>query len=511
MLSVVVAVVIAPVVAQEVAEPPTTKPSANGKPADREKTAKEVEAKPVVTHHEITVRGRPLKYTATAGKLPIRDSKGEPEAQIFFIAYTADDVGDRAKRPLMFSFNGGPGSSSVWLHLGALGPKRVTHPDDASIPGPPYRLVDNEFTWLDKTDLVFIDPVGTGYSRASKPELNKKFHGLSGDIASVAEFIRMYLTRYDRWASPLYLVGESYGTTRAAGLSDHLLGMGIALNGIALVSTVMDFQTLSFGTGNDLPYILFLPTYTATAWYHKKLPADLQSDLRKTLAEAEHWADTEYRAALNAGDQLTPAERKQVIERLARYTGLSPSFIDDHDLRIRQSAFCKELLRADRRTVGRLDSRYKGIDASAATPSPEFDPSEAAIRAPYTATFNDYVRTKLNYESDLTYHILGSDEMGPWDWGTRGMGYPETFRPLRTAMAKNPHMKIFVAAGYFDLATPYKAAEYTLDHMQLDPSLKKNVRVDFFEAGHMMYIHGPSLEELKRDITAFIDGSNGDG
>ena len=488
------ALAIGTVVAQKADEPPAKKASENGKPADKEKTKSKDDAGPIVTQHEATIGGTRIKYTATVGKLPINDRKGEAEAHIFFVAYTRDDAGDLGKRPLMFSFNGGPGSSSVWLHLGALGPKRIPLPDDASFPAPPFRLVDNEASWLDKTDLVFIDPVGTGYSRATKPELNKKFHGLRGDIESVGEFIRLYLTRYDRWSSPLYLVGESYGTTRAAGLSDHLLEQGIALNGIVLVSTVMDFQTLQFGPGNDLPYLLFLPSYTATAWYHKKLPSDLQADLRKALDEAEKWADTDYRAALARGDRMSAEERKIAIAKLARYTGLSEAFLDESNLRVSQGAFCKELLRGEKRTVGRLDSRYKGIDATAAGSSPGFDPSMAVIRPPYTATFNQYVRNDLAYKSDLTYHILGSDEIGRWDWGSSGMGYPETFRALRDAMAKNPPMTLFVASGYYDLATPYWATEYTLAHMQLDGSLRRNVKTMTYEAGHMMYIHGPSLD-----------------
>jgi carboxypeptidase C (cathepsin A) len=481
-------------------------------PADRD------DAEPVVTRHEVTIGGRPLKYTATAGKLPITDGRGTTEAHIFFIAYTLDRDKEKeqgGRRPLMFSFNGGPGSSSVWLHLGALGPKRVPLPDDASYPVPPFTLVDNAASWLDRTDLVFIDPVGTGYSRATKPELNKKFHGVRGDIASVGEFVRLYLTRYERWGSPLYLVGESYGTTRAAGLSDHLFENGVALNGIILVSTVLDFQTLEFTPGNDLPYVLFLPSYTATAWYHRKLPDDLQSDLGKALAEAEHWAEHEYRPALAKGDQLSAAERDAILSGMARYTGLSRAFLDASDLRVRQPAFCKELLRGEKRTVGRLDSRYRGIDPDAAGPSPGYDPSMAVIRPPYTSTFQQYVRGELKYESDLTYHILGSDEIAGWDWGGGGgrglTGYPETSRALRDAMAKNPHMKLFVGQGYYDLATPYKAADYTLAHMKLDPSLRPNVRVKTYEAGHMMYVHTPSLEKLKRDVAAFLDDSGGAG
>ena len=482
-------------------------------PARAEKPeAKKAEAKedkdrePVGTHHEVKVGGKTLKYTATAGLLPIQDAEGKPEAHIFFIAYTADEAGDPGERPLMFSFNGGPGSASVWLHLGALGPKRVAVPDDANFPAPPFHLVDNDASWLDRTDLVFIDPVGTGYSRAARPELNKKFHSLQGDIASVGEFIRLYLTRYERWGSPLYLVGESYGTTRAAGLSDHLVDLGIAFNGIVLVSTALDFQTISVGRGNDLPYILYLPTYAATAWYHKRLPDDLQGDLRATLREVERWAETDYRTALGQGDRLSADGRRAILKRLARYTGLKEEFLDASDLRVAPGAFRKELLRDRKRTVGRLDSRYRGIDASAATASPDFDPSQAAIRPPYTATFNRYVRSELGYKSDLPYYILG-EGVGAWDWGPGGRGYPDTSHALRDAMAKNPSMKLFVASGYYDLATPYRATEYTLAHMRLDPSLRSHVRVAEYEAGHMMYIHGPSLSALKRDVAAFLDES----
>ena len=462
--------------------------------------------KPIVKRHSIQIGGKALDYEATTGLMPLRDSKGEVEARIFYIAYTIKPEGGPTSRPLMFSFNGGPGSSSVWLHLGAVGPKRVVMPDDATYAAPPFKLIDNESSWLDKTDLVFIDPVGTGYSRAAKPELNQKFHGLRGDIDSVGEFIRMYLTRNDRWNSPIYLVGESYGTTRAAGLSDHLLDQGVALNGIVLISSVLDFQTLEFARGNDEPYILYLPSYTATAWYHKKLPSDLQSDLKKTLAEAEKWAETDYREALGKGDRMTAEERSETIAKLARYTGLSKEVVENNDLRISQDRFCKELLRGQKRTVGRLDARFKGVDETAGESSPEFDPSMAAIRAPYTATFNDYVRTKLGYKSDVVYHILGGG-VGRWDWGSSGMGYPDTAKSLRDAMAKNPYMKIFVASGFYDLATPYLATDYTLAHMRLDSSFRKNIKVETYESGHMMYIHGPSLMKLKSDVAAFIDGS----
>jgi carboxypeptidase C (cathepsin A) len=461
---------------------------------------------PVVTRHEIKLGEKALSYKATAGLMPIRNEKDEVEARIFYIAYTLEHQGELRDRPLMFSFNGGPGSASVWLHLGALGPKRVQVPSEPEFATPPYRLVDNTATWLDQTDLVFIDPVGTGYSRAAKPDLNKKFHGLRGDIDSVGEFIRMYLTRNERWASPLYLVGESYGTTRAAGLSDHLVERGIALNGIVLVSAVLDFQTLSPRQGNDLPYELYLPTFAATAWYHKKLATDLQSDLGKLLDEVEAWASKEYREALGRGDELKGEERRAVVARLARYTGLSERFLENSNLRVGQDQFCKELLRDDKRTVGRLDSRYKGIDALPAGSSTEFDPSMAAIRPPYTATINQYMRSELGYKSDVPYYILG-EGVGEWDWGGRGMGYPQTGAALRDALAKNPHMRVLVASGYYDLATPYAASEYTLSHMRLDPALRKNIHVEEYEAGHMMYVHEPSLKKLKVDLAGFLRDS----
>ena len=459
---------------------------------------------PVVTRHELRLPDRALKYSVTTGMMPLTNEAGETEANVFFMAYVADRTGGPETRPLMFSFNGGPGSSSVWLHLGALGPRRVRMLDDGELPPPPYELVDIEHTWLDQTDLVFIDPVGTGYSRAAKPELGKKFWGVQGDIESVGEFIRLYLTRYERWASPLFLVGESYGTTRAAGLAGYLVDRGVAFNGILLVSSILNFQTARFTTGNDLPYVLFLPTYAATAWYHKQLPADQQQrPLRELLAEVEVWAAGDYAEALARGDRLTPDERRQTIERLARYTGLDPEWLDATELRIEIGRFRKELLRDQKRTVGRLDSRLKGWDLLAATDRPDFDPSMAAIRTPYTAMFNHYVRTALDYESDLTYHILGGG-IGPWDWGSAGEGFPDTSEALRSAFAKNPYMKLFVASGYYDLATPYFATEYTLSHMGLDPSLRGSVTTAEYEAGHMMYIHAGELARLKSDVTGFL-------
>jgi carboxypeptidase C (cathepsin A) len=465
-----------------------------------------IEEMPVVTQHEIRLGERTLKYTVTAGRMPLKNNEGKIEAQVFFIAYTKDDAPDAAQRPLMFSFNGGPGSASVWLHLGVLGPKRVQMLPDGGMPAPPYRLIENEATWLDLTDLVFIDPVGTGYSRPRDAETGKKFWSVQGDVEAVGEFIRLYLTRYQRWASPLFLVGESYGTTRAAGLAGHLIEKGIAFNGILLVSSVLNFQTLDFDKGNDLPYALFLPTFTATAWYHKRLAPELQADLQTTLEKVEHWVETEYVRILAKGDRLSAEERETAIAHLAHFTGLQTEFIDQCDLRITQQRFCKELLRSDRRTVGRLDSRFKGLDALGVTSEPDFDPSMAAIRPPYTAAFNHYIRAELNYESDLEYYILGGGIGSAWNFSQteHNLGYTDTSEALRSAFVRNTHMRLFVASGYYDLATPYFATEYTLSHMGLDSSLRGNIATAKYEAGHMMYIQIESLAKLKADVADFL-------
>ena len=458
---------------------------------------------PVVRKHELNVGGRVLRYTTTAGLMPIRDAKGETEAHIFYMAYALDGVADPAKRRLMFSFNGGPGSASVWLHLGAIGPKRVPMRDDGAMPAPPFQLIPNDSTLLDEADLVFIDPVGTGYSRPVKPELQAKFSSRQGDIESVGEFIRLYLTRNKRWLSPLFLIGESYGTTRAAGLAGYLIDRGIAFNGIALISTILNFQTSRFARGNDLPFPLILPTYTATAWYHKKLSPELQKmDLRKLLREVEAWALTGYSEALALGDRMTPAQRKATVERLARYTGLDPSYVDRAELRIELPYFNRELLRDRGLMVGRLDSRLTGPGPRDLSGTYEFDPSMTAIRPPYTAALYQYVRAELGYESDLDYYILGGG-IGRWDMNAQNE-YADVSDSLRRAFARNPFLKVYLGAGYYDMATPFSAAYYTLDHMGLTPNLRANIRVHEYPAGHMYYIHAESLAAMKRDLASFL-------
>ncbi len=464
------------------------------------------EEPPVVTKRSIRVGSRTLNYTVTTGFMPIKNSvSGETEARIFFMAYTLDNP--PAGRPLMFSFNGGPGSASVWLHLGTLGPRRVKMLDDGLMPPPPYELVDNDQTWLTETDMVFIDPVGTGYSRAVRSDLASKFFGVNGDIESVGEFIRMYLGRNERWSSPLFLVGESYGTTRAAGLSNHLFERGIGLNGILLVSAVLNFQTIRFADNNDLPLVLILPSYAATAWYHKKLSPQMQAKSVEQIAqEARQFAANEYTPAMMRIDSLSAAERSALAAKFSSLTGLSPSFIEQNNFRIELGEFNKELLRSERRTTGRLDSRFKGIDRDAAGDGPDMDPSMSAIRTPYTAAFNSYVRGELGFKSDVEYYILGGGVTSPWNWNTNN-AYADTSIPLKNAMAKNPYMKVFVAQGYYDMATPFYAAEYTVSALNLDPQLRRNVSFAYYEAGHMMYIEKNSLKKLKDDATAFIQSS----
>jgi carboxypeptidase C (cathepsin A) len=465
----------------------------------------------VQTQHTLTIGGVSLNYTATTGTIVLReesekDDKAEGEkakASIFFVAYTKNDVVDAGKRPITFAFNGGPGSSSVWLHLGLLGPKRV-HMDDTNILPPPYKLVENEYSLLDVTDLVFIDPVSTGFSRAVPGEKPKEFHGFTKDIESVGDFIRLYATRYQRWNSPKFLAGESYGTTRSAGLSGYLQSRhGMYLNGIILISSILNFQTARFTNGNDLPYILFLPTYTATAWYHQQLDADLQADLHATLAEAENFALGDYASALMQGSALPVAEQEAIAAKLARYTGLSADYILKTNLRIEIFRFTKELLREKGLTVGRLDTRFTGIDKDNAGEMFEFDPSYAAIQGPYTAVLNDYMRRDLNFENDIPYEIL-SGLYEKWSYGTFENKFVDVAETLRQAMSTNSHLKVLVANGYYDLATPYLATRYTFNHLGLDSSLQQNYEMTYYEAGHMMYVHLPSMAQLKEDMARFV-------
>lgn len=463
----------------------------------------EIEDREVTTHHAIEIGGKRIAYTARAGTLVLREEDGKKKASIFYVAYTQDDVADPALRPITFSFNGGPGSSSVWLHLGALGPRRVDMGPEGFGGPPPYRLVDNDLAWLDLTDLVFVDPVTTGYSRAAPGESDAPYHSVEGDVRSVGDFIRLYTTRNKRWPSPKFLAGESYGTTRAAALAEHLQSRhGLYLNGVVLVSAILNFQTAEMDVGNDLPYALFLPTLAATAFYHHRLEPELSRDLRTTLAEVERFASGEYATALAQGAALDDARRADVATKLARYTGVSRAFVEEANLRIDDGRFYKELLRKERKTVGRLDARFTGVDRDAAGATPEYDPSYAAIQGPYTAALNHYLRAELEYESDLVYEIL-TGRVHPWKFDDAENRYLNVGERLRGAMTRNPALRVFVACGYYDLATPYWAAHYTFEHLGMDRELMSRIQFGHYEAGHMMYVRRADLEALKRDVTKF--------
>jgi len=481
---------------------------AGEKAAEKPKEEKKApEDKSVTTKHSVRIGGQDVKYTATAGTMVLKLEDGTPKANIFYVAYMKDDVADASKRPITFAFNGGPGAGSLWLHVGALGPRRVEMGDVGSLLPPPYKFVDNESSILDVTDIVFIDPVTTGYSRPAPGEADKQFHGVQEDVQSVGDFIRLWATRNRRWGSPKFLAGESYGTTRAAGLSGYMQQRyGMYLNGIILISSILNFQTAEFDTGNDLPYILFLPTYTAIAWYHRKLPSDLQGDLQKAVAESKAFAVGEYADALMAGDGLPSAKRTGIAQKLSRLTGLSADYIDRADLRIEIQRFDKELMKSERRTVGRLDGRFTGIDADAAGSEPDYDPSLAAIVGPYTASINEYVRGELKFESDLPYEFL-TGRVRPWNYAPYENRYVNVAETLRRAMTQNPFLRVFVGKGYYDLATPFFAAEYTFDHLGLDPTLRSHLSGGYYEAGHMMYVHPGSLAKLKQDLAQFIQAS----
>ncbi|MGD1849148.1 MAG: S10 family peptidase [Cyanophyceae cyanobacterium] len=460
---------------------------------------------PVAIAHELTIGETTLHYESCAGSMPLTDEFGEVEAEMFFTAYTLTDRSAET-RPLVFAFNGGPGSASVWLHLGALGPKKVVMKPEGWQPPPPYRLEDNPCTWLDKVDLVFIDPVGTGYSRAVSEEKDKKFWSYGGDLESVGEFIHLYLTRYQRWSSPLYLAGESYGTTRAAGLASHLIDRGIGFNGIILISSALDLRAVFFLRGDDLPFPLFVPTYAASAWYHHKLEPALQGrSLPEFLAEVEAWSERELTFALMQGDRLSESDRATTAADLARYTGLNQEFVLGSNLRIDISRSCKELFRQEKRNIGRFDSRYKGIESLSVTEYPDFDPTFYAIQSPFTSTFNDYARRHLDIKTDLHYEVLNFQIGIIWQWENGEL--PSTGDALREAIAKNPFMKVLVAQGYYDLATPHFATDYMVSHMNLDSTLRQNVRTTYYEAGHMFYLDESCLTAFKTDIDQFWQDS----
>ncbi|GAA1583417.1 peptidase S10 [Kribbella sancticallisti] len=461
------------------------------------------------TRHVLTIGRRKLKYTATTGRIVLRqevltDGKFDghvPKAEVFLTAYTLDDA-DASQRPVTFAFNGGPGSSSIWLHLGLLGPRRVVSGDVGDLAPPPYGLVDNAETLLRHSDLVFIDPVSTGYSRAVEGEKPGEYHGFTQDLESVGEVIRLWTSRNGRWMSPKFLAGESYGTTRAAGLAAHLQDRyGLYLNGVMLISAVLEFSTLDFTPGNDLPFALFLPSYAAAAHYHGLIP---DRTLEDVLADAERYAAGRYPHALAQGNRMEAEYRAEVVGRLAELTGLSEDYLDRVNLRIEHTRFFAELLRSRRQVIGRLDARFTGWDVDSAGEVSTDDPSFRAIIGPYTAALNHYVRAELEYRNDLPYEFLSSQAAKDWSYKEFENNHVTVADKLAEAMRANPHLKVHIASGHYDCATPYFATEHTVARLQIPAELHDNIELKYYPAGHMMYVHESTRLQQSKDLGAFI-------
>lgn len=459
---------------------------------------------PTVTEHTVTVNGAVIHYKATVGYMPMKDDKGKILARMFYIAYTKDGVTDHHERPITYAFNGGPGSASVWIHMGAVGPQRVSLDDKGRSPAPPYHLVDNQNTWLDQTDLVFIDPIPTGYSRTENGVDPGQFHGYTNDIKSVGDFIRLFTTRYDRWNSPKFILGESYGTTRAAGLSGYLQDTyNMYLNGIILVSSVLDFQTISFSEGNDQPYIFFLPSYATSAWYYHLLSPALQSKtVAAVAAEAKAFAEGPYAHALFEGNALSAQDKSAIIDQLHEYTSLPKKYLERADMRVPASRFFKMLLRDSSRVIGRYDSRFSGEDLDPLSDRMEYDPSNANISGSFVGAFNDYIRNNLKFKTDVNYDAMAN--VWPWDYSRNG--YLNVAPTLHEAMTKNKYLHTWVVCGYYDLATPFAAAEYVVDHMGLTKSQRQRIQLTYYDAGHMVYISKSTISKLHADAVNFYSG-----
>ncbi len=495
--------VVLPAVAQEPKPPEKAATPAPDKPAPAA----------AVTHHRIALGGRTIAYTATAATIDLRNDAGDATGRMFAVAYTQEGVTDLKTRPVTFCFNGGPGSSSLWLHMASFGPVRVETTDAGSTPPAPYAIVDNGDTLLDKTDLVFVDAMGTGFSRLLGKGEGKDFYGTDPDIAAFGQFIERWLSQNKRWNSPKFLLGESYGTTRAAGLLRYLQDRGTAFNGAVMVSSYLnawdDFNAPPFG--QDLPYALYLPTMTATAWYHDKLSPKPEK-LEPLLDEVRKFALGDYLHALAQGSRLGAAERDAVVAQLHRYTAMPEDFLRQANLRIDPSRFEKELLRGDRRTVGRLDARFLGIDHDAAGEYPESDAADDAFAAAFATSLNAYLRDTLGYATDDLYRPTNYPEVGK-DWddhhsiGGRKYALPDVAEDLRIAMSANPHLRIFFANGWFDFACPFFETEYSVSHMGLESGLEKNMVWGYYPSGHMIYVHPPSRKQMRDEIARFYDGS----
>jgi carboxypeptidase C (cathepsin A) len=465
-----------------------------------------------VTDHSIKIGGQTIGYKATVGSILLKNDKDEPQALIYYTAYTRSDVKDASQRPLAFLYNGGPGSSSIWLHMGSFGPKRVSTADAETTPPAPYKIEDNPNCLLDKTDLVFIDPVGTGFSHAVGKAQNKDFWGIDADARSLANFVRTYVSRNQRWNSAKFLIGESYGTFRNAALANVLQRDGLYLNGLVMMSSVWDLGTLTFYPGEDIAYILYVPSYAATAWYHNVVP-DRPNELSEFVDEARKFAMGEYADALLKGDTLTTADKSAVAKKLARFTGLSEEYLVRANLRVKLPQFQQELQRSHGLTTGRLDSRFSGPMLDLNSERAQYDPQSMAVKGAYVAAFNAYIRDDLKFGQDRDYNLSAHFGDDHWDWkhkvgdGDDFPSSPNVMEDLANALVTNPKLQVEVEEGYYDLATPFAEAEYGIDHLGLPENLRKNIHHKYYEAGHMMYLRGEDASGLKANVAAFIEAA----
>lgn len=496
-----------PVVAQE--PPNDTKAQQPAKPSSPSNPEENTKEKSSVTDHSIRLNGQTIPYKATAGTIILKNEKDEPTASMFYVAYTRSDVQDPSRRPIAFFYNGGPGSATVWLHMGAYGPKRVATTDAAPTPPAPYQLVDNQDSLLDVTDEVFIDAIGTGFSRAVGKAQDKDFWGVDQDVRSFAQFISTYITENSRWNSPKFLIGESYGTFRSAALGNYLQSRdNVDLNGIVLMSSVLDLGTISFTPGEDLPYILYLPSYAATACYYKMLSCP--SDLNGFLEQARKFAETDYASALLQGDRLSQSDEEKIAKQLSQFTGLSEDYILKAHLRVNLPQFREELQRAKGVVTGRLDARFTGYIVDPLAEYASGDPQSTALEGAYTAAFNDYVRHDLKFGEGMNYIVASEAAERDWDWkhgggGGEFPGAPNVERDLVSALVQNPNLHVEVENGLYDLATPFFETEYTMDHLDLPSALRNRVTLKYYDAGHMMYVNPAAHAKLKANVAAFIE------
>ncbi len=490
-----------------------TKTVEKDKPAEPAPPAPKEEAS--VTDHNVKIGAQTVPYKATAATILLKNEKEEPTALIYYTAYTRSDTKDISQRPVSFVYNGGPGSASVWLHMGAFGPKRVVTSNAEPTPPPPYKVADNAGSLLDKTDLVFIDPVGTGFSHAVGKAQDKDFWGVDSDVKSLAEFITIYVSRNNRWNSPKLLIGESYGTFRSAALSNYLQNHeGMYFNGIVLISSVLDLGTISFNPGEDQPYVFYLPSYAATAWYHKVLP-NRPDNVHALIDQTRQFAVTEYASALMKGSQLSATEKADIAKKMSHYTGLSEDYLIKANLRVNLPQFMEELQRSRGLTTGRLDARFSGFTYDLLAEYAQSDPQSDAITGAYTSAFNTYLRDDLKFGlQDRKYRTVSEEAEPAWDWKHKAgdnfgfPGSPNVEGDLIQAILTNPHLQVEVENGLYDLATPFVATEYTMEHLGLPEKLQKNIHLQYYDAGHMMYLHDEDLAKLKANVAAFIEAAS---